>query len=238
MKRSRANLVVACVSLSVAGCVSPYGQPNNTGSGALIGGATGAIVGSAVARHPGVGALIGGAAGVVAGSLIGNSMDRAQQTRLEASAPQTWQHVEQGQPLNVEDVKALARAGVSDDLIISQIHNTRTVYHLGTTDIITLKNAGVSEKVIDFMINTPTSAVSSPTATTVAGEPPPAVVETVVAAPGPGYVWISGAWTWSYGGWVWYGGHWAVPPHPHAYWVPARWEGGYGRRSWRPGYWR
>ena len=237
MKTHRANLVVIGI-LSLAGCVSPQGQPDNTATGALVGGATGAIIGSAVARHPGVVAVVGAAAGVIAGGLIGHSIDQAQQARLQAEAPQTWQRVEQGQPLGIEDVKALAQAGVSDDLIISQIHNSGTVYHLGTADIIALKNAKVSEKVIDFMINTQSSAVTPPTETAVVSEPPPPVAETVVVAPGPDYIWIGGTWAWCGGGWVWCGGHWAVPPHPHAVWIVGGWEVSHGRRAWRAGYWR
>ncbi len=59
------------------------------------------------------------------------------------------------QPLGTADVKMLAKSGISDDVIISQIRNSRTVYHLTAADILDLKDAGVSEKVIDFMINTP-----------------------------------------------------------------------------------
>jgi len=229
---------VVFLTLALAGCVSPNGQVDNTASGALIGGATGAIIGSAVARHPGVGAAIGGAAGVIAGGLIGHSMDQAQQARLQNSAPQTWQRVEQGQPLGVEDVKALSRAGVSDDLIISQIRSTRTVYHLGTGDIISLKSSGVSERVIDFMLNTPTSALSQPAVVAVACEPPPPAVETIVVAPGPGFVWVPGAYVWGGAGWFWCAGRWAYPPHPHACWVVGGWEYHNGRRMWREGCWR
>ena len=71
-------------------------------------------------------ALIGAAAGVVAGGLIGNSMDREQEARLKAQAPQTYVKVDQGQPLSIEDVKALAKAGISEDVIINQIKNSRT----------------------------------------------------------------------------------------------------------------
>ena len=61
------------------------------------------------------------------------------------------------QPLGVADVKMLAKSGISDEVIISQIRNSRTVYHLTTAEILDLKAAGVSEKVIDFMINTPST---------------------------------------------------------------------------------
>lgn len=52
------------------------------------------------------------------------------------------------------DIKALAGAGLSDDVILSHIRNSQAVYHLTTAEIIDLKKSGVSEKVIDYMINT------------------------------------------------------------------------------------
>ena len=59
------------------------------------------------------------------------------------------------QPLSLADVKMLAKAGMSDEVIISQIRNSHTVYRLSAADILDLKDAGLSERVIDFMINTP-----------------------------------------------------------------------------------
>jgi hypothetical protein len=56
--------------------------------------------------------------------------------------------------LGVTDVKALAKAGLSDEIILNQIRNSRVVYHLTAVEIIDLKESGVSEKVIDAMINT------------------------------------------------------------------------------------
>jgi hypothetical protein len=64
---------------------------------------------------------------------------------------------DQGQSLGVADVKALATAGLSDDVILSHIRNSGAVYHLTTAEIIDLKKNGVSDKVIDFMINTPSA---------------------------------------------------------------------------------
>lgn len=55
------------------------------------------------------------------------------------------------------DIKALAKAGLSDEVIISQIRNSRAVYRLTTAEIIDLTESGVSQRVIDFMINTPRS---------------------------------------------------------------------------------
>jgi len=205
MKHSAKLLVVAASGLSLAGCLSPQGQPDYTGSGALGGAAVGALIGSTAAR-PGPGAAIGAAVGAITGGLIGHGMDQEQQSRLQAQSPQTWQRVEQGQPLAVADIKALAKAGVGDDLIISQIRSSRTVYRLGTAEIVDLKNSGVSEKVIDTMIKTPETVPPPPSAPAPQYyyAPPP-----VYYAPPPVYYvdpfWYGPGW---YGpGWG-YGHHW------------------------------
>jgi hypothetical protein len=213
-------LVVALVGTSVAGCYSPMGRPDYTASGALAGGATGAVIGSVAGRGPG--AAVGGAVGAIVGGLIGHGMDQTQEAQLRAQAPQTMQRVEQGQPLTVMDVKALVKAGIGDDLVISQIRNSRTVYHLTTADIIALKNAGVSERVIDFMINTPTQIPSAEVAGVAGTAPPAPPPETVVVAPGPDYVWVGGAWVWFGGRWVWHRGYWHRPQYPYRYRHPRR----------------
>jgi len=241
MKPQILMLALAASAIVWTGCEYPNGDPNYTGTGALMGGGAGAVTGAAIGgeRNGGEGALIGAAVGAVAGGLIGNSMDREQQERLRQQAPQTYARVDQGQPLSVADVKALARAGVSDDVIISQIRNTHTVYRLGAADIIALRDAGVNNRVIDYMINTPASSpVAVPGSVTyVAQPPPPPPVETVVVAPAPGYVWISGEWAWN-GRWLWVGGHWGYPPHPRAVWVRTYWY--QGPHGWcrAAGHWR
>jgi outer membrane lipoprotein SlyB len=222
-------MALTASAIVFTGCEYPNGDPNYTGSGALTGGAVGAVSGAAIGgnRHGGEDALIGAAVGAVAGGLIGNSMDRQQQERLRQQAPQTYARVDQGQPLSVADVKALAQAGISDDVIINQIRNSHTVYHLSAADIIDLRNAGASNPVIDFMINTPATAGAAPQASAVyvAQPPPPPPVETVVVAPGPGYIWIGGEWAWN-GGWIWVAGHWGYPPYPRAVWVRGYWYRG------------
>ena len=181
------------LTVLLAGCVSPQGQPDNTATGALVGGATGAIIGSVVARNPGAGAAVGAAAGVIAGGMLGHGVDQAEQTRMQAMEPPPF--VQPGPPLGIEDVKALAKAGLSDDLIVSQIRNSGTVYRLGAADIIALKTAGVSEKVIDCMINTPNTA-----------RPPAPAAGTVVVEPAVYPVYPYPYYPYPY--WGWYGGYW------------------------------
>ena len=57
------------------------------------------------------------------------------------------------QNLSLADIKALAKAEVADDIIISEINNTRSTFNLKAQAIIDLKNAGVSEKVIAYIMN-------------------------------------------------------------------------------------
>ena len=133
MKPIIAGLWVAA-GVILAGCETPGGAPNNTGTGALAGGgigaASGAVIGAGVAGRPGEGALIGGAVGAVTGGLIGYSLDERQRAQLQTQSPETYNRLDRGEPLGIEDIKALSRAGVSDDVIISQIQATHTIYHL------------------------------------------------------------------------------------------------------------
>ena len=242
------NLAVTVVSTGVllTGCYTPDGQPDRTANGALIGGmagaGTGALIGNAAGHHTAEGAAIGGALGLLTGALVGNSMDQAARARVQAQAPATLVRVEQGQPLGIADVKALSKSGISDDVIISQIKNSHSVFRLSTAEIIDMKDAGVSQKVIDYMINTATTVSEAPVPApgTVVTQPPPPVVyqEVMYPAPGPDYVWINGCWTWYGGRWCWARGHWAYPPHRGAYWYGGRWEHRGDSHVWIGGYWR
>src|SRR5262249_25234457 len=128
MRMQTLTFAMAASAMLLTGCQYPNGEPNRTANGAMIGGGAGAVTGGGIGG--GEGALIGAGAGAVVGGVIGNSMDRQQRERLQAQAPQTYARVEQGQPLLVGDIKAMTQAGVSDDVIISQIQASRTIYHL------------------------------------------------------------------------------------------------------------
>ncbi|HVM59959.1 MAG TPA: YXWGXW repeat-containing protein [Verrucomicrobiae bacterium] len=251
MKQRFIAVPILAAGIVLTGCYTEEGRPDYTANGALAGGAigagTGAIIGGAAAHNAGAGALIGGAVGVVSGALIGHSIDEQQRARIQQESPATWQRVEQGQPLGLADVKELARAGVSDEVIISQIRNSHSVYQLSTAEIIDLKNSGVSERVIDFMINTssgynvappPPPPYGAPAESTIVTQPPPPpIVEEYYPAPSPGYVWIPGAWTWYGGRWVWVRGRWAWPPRRRAIWIGGRWEPRGGSGVWIAGHW-
>jgi hypothetical protein len=68
--------------------------------------------------------------------------------------------------------------------------------------------------------------------------PPAPIVETRIVSPGPGYVWIPGAYRWEGRNYVWVPGRWDRTPRARAVWVPARWV--HDRRGWYviDGHWR
>lgn len=131
----------------------------NTVAGAATGGALGAVAGAVIghqSRHAGEGALIGGAVGAVAGALAGNAIDRVEQKSQSGTACGSAGTCS-GRRLTVADVRAMAAAGVPDEIIIQQIRATGSRFALSAGDIIELHKQGVSSAVIKFMIETGTT---------------------------------------------------------------------------------
>ena len=125
---------------------------SHTGTGVLVGGAVGAGTGALIGG--GEGALIGGAAGVIAGGLVGAALDEQDRKAMEQNSPNTMNKLDRGQQLNVQDVINMSRNGLSDEVIINQINVTKSVFHLSSNQIIEMRNQGVSERVINYMIDT------------------------------------------------------------------------------------
>jgi hypothetical protein len=68
--------------------------------------------------------------------------------------------------------------------------------------------------------------------------PPRPIIETRIAAPGPGYVWVGGYHRWDGGAYAWVPGHWMVPPRPRAVWVAHHWVRRRGGWVFVEGHWR
>lgn len=85
------------------------------------------------------------------GEIVGISLEESDRQAME-KYPQTLNKIEKGEPLSIEDVKKMSKAGLSDDVIIDQINFTNSAFYLNTTDIIGLKKAKVSQRVIDYMV--------------------------------------------------------------------------------------
>lgn len=137
-------------ALLAGGCSSMNNTEKGVAAGGAIGAGTGALIGSATG-HTGAGALIGAGIGALSGGLIGNGVDESekkQEARLAAAAQARG-------PLGLTDVVQLAQSHVSDDVIISQIRTTGSVFRLSAQDTIWLKQNGVSDAVVQEMLATP-----------------------------------------------------------------------------------
>ena len=62
--------------------------------------------------------------------------------------------VERPRTLTKEDVVNMATSDIGDEVIMAQIDATGSRFDLSVSDIVELKNVGVSEKVIEVMIGT------------------------------------------------------------------------------------
>lgn len=124
-----------------------------TGTGALAGGALGATAGGLIGRNA-QGALIGGAIGAAAGGLTGAALDEQDRKIMEQRSPRTVERMDRSEPLTISDIIKLSQGGVSDDTIIKYIKNTDTKYNLSQEQIKRLQEGGVSQRVINYMIET------------------------------------------------------------------------------------
>jgi len=70
----------------------------------------------------------------------------------------------QNQPMTIDDVIKLSKAGVSDDLIIQQIRNKGQRFDLSTDQLLQLKSASISERVVQVMIDPTKDTLPSPAA--------------------------------------------------------------------------
>ena len=171
-----AGLAVLPLAL-VSGCQTAEG------TGALAGGAGGALIGNGIGKAVGgpgsrtAGTLIGGAVGTIGGALIGRSQDQANARAKQAEADAVAARAQP--PLQIPDVVRLTQQGVSDAVIINQIRTTGSVYRLTADDLTYLQQNAVSSAVVTEMQATATRVpqrvyVQQPVY--VAPAPPPPVV--------------------------------------------------------------
>lgn len=110
---------------------------------------------SACQSKTGTRVLAGGAIRAGAGAISGEEeVTLSEQDRkiMQQKSPQTLQKLDHKEPLSIEDVEEMSKNGLSDAVIISQIEATKSKFVLSKEEIIELKNAGVSQKVINYMI--------------------------------------------------------------------------------------
>ncbi|QDU11008.1 glycine zipper domain-containing protein [Gimesia aquarii] len=140
------SLLLLC--LVQVGCSSMNHTQAGAANGAGIGAVTGAIIGSH-SGNGGAGALIGAATGGLAGSLIGNAED-AREERDVAIAQANHERMARSAIKN-SDVIHMSHNGVSDSVIIGAIQSRGGAFDLSPQTIISLKQQGISDQLIEFM---------------------------------------------------------------------------------------
>jgi outer membrane lipoprotein SlyB len=156
---------------------------NNTDAGVLGGGVLGAGLGALIGgpRHALAGAAIGGATGAVTGGLIGNSADQKEKQVAQAQAAQAQAAAQNA--LSLTDIAQMAQQHISDEVIISRIRTSSSVFRLSANDIAFLKANGVSDPVIMEM-NATANRVARPVIVG-AAPPPPYAQPVYVVEPAP-----------------------------------------------------
>ena len=145
-----AGLVIA------AACM---GCQNNTQRGAALGGLAGAGVGAIVGKqlgNTGAGALVGAGTGALAGGLIGNAQDKTEErdNAMRAAAYERGERIREMKAVTTRNVVEMAQGGLSDDIICNEIRTRGGRFDTTPDSIIALKQAGVSDRVIEMMQNT------------------------------------------------------------------------------------
>jgi len=148
-----ARFFVAMVGLitvvGMAGCRSPYHADRGALFGGLTGAGVGAVVGDAVG-NAGAGTAIGAGVGALTGAAIGQGMDEVEAKNRAMIEQQLGRQVAAG-AVTTGEVVAMTQAGVADELIINHIRAHGMATPLGTNDLISLQQQGVSTSVIKAM---------------------------------------------------------------------------------------
>jgi hypothetical protein len=122
---------------------------------------------------------------------------KADYARVQRSgvSPAVYDKMVHQDALSLWDLKALARAGVSDAIVLRYLRDQHTVYYLSSDDVTGLRKAGVSQSVVDYMLQSPRQYSSS-----YYYGPYPYYYDPFFGPPYPYY--------WGGGGWGYYHRHW------------------------------
>jgi hypothetical protein len=162
----RSTLALCALAAPLLGCHSPYASDRLAGAGALLGGGAGAIIGSH-GGHAAEGALIGAALGAAGGAVTGGAIDNAEARNRAVIESRLGRPVPIG-AVTVDDVVAMTRSGVPEEVIVSHIESRGMAQAVGTGEIIYMQNQGVRPRVL--------TVAQRPPRPVVVGPPPHAVV--------------------------------------------------------------
>lgn len=136
-----------------SGCQSPYHADRGALVGGLGGAGVGALVGHAVGNTA-AGAAIGAGVGALSGAAIGAGMDEVE-AKNRALIEAKLQRPIGPAAVTLDDVIAMTRAGVPEDVIMTHVRTHGCVRQLQASDIIMLQQQGVSPNVIKILQDPP-----------------------------------------------------------------------------------
>lgn len=151
-----AEVGIASLTLGLvmaAGCASPYRSDQGALLGGLLGAGTGALLGSAVG-NAGAGAAIGAGVGAISGAAIGSELDEIE-ARNRAEIAQHLGRPVPAQPVAIDDVIAMSKAGVDESLIVNHVRAHGVAAPPNASDLILLQREGVSARVVAAMQEPP-----------------------------------------------------------------------------------
>ncbi|HEX3149158.1 MAG TPA: glycine zipper domain-containing protein [Gemmataceae bacterium] len=178
---SRRFLLIALIFVAApftTGCSSMSNTSKDALAGGAIGAGAGAIIDKATGGKGGAGAIIGAASGALIGGAIGNEKDQKEKAVLQAHAAAT------ANQMRIDEVITMSQSKLSDDVIITRIRTTGSVFNLTADDLRNLASSGVSDAVINEMQSRRPEAYPRQRYVAVPAGPPPVIV----AQPAPVYV--------------------------------------------------
>lgn len=175
--------VLVGMVVCLAGCRSPYYADQGALFGGLTGAGVGALVGNAVG-NTGAGAVIGAGVGALSGAAIGSGLDEIEAENRARIEAHLGRQVQPG-AVTINDVLAMAKAGVDEDLIVTHIRAHGVARPLQTGELIMLQQEGVSKNVIQALQSTPVPTVAPGPAAV----GPPVIVEEHYYGPPPPPYW-------------------------------------------------
>jgi len=67
-------------------------------------------------------------------------------------SPAIYDKMVHGDDLSLYDIKSLSHAGVNDGIVLRYLRDHGTVYFLNSDDVASLRKAGVSQSIVDYML--------------------------------------------------------------------------------------
>jgi hypothetical protein len=176
-----ATLVVPAAAQQYYYQPPPSYYHNDTREGTFTGAGLGAITGALVGgkKNWEGGALIGAGVGALTGRAIGSARDNADAQQVAVGSSVAAQATAQAAASAVTnyDLVQMSNAGLSDDLIISTIRSRGGRFDMSPGGLISLKQAGVSDRVVLAAQQTGGGSLATPInpPTTIHVAAPPAV---------------------------------------------------------------